>query len=262
MKKVALLLSLAVSVFCFPALSQKVTFSSSNDTIPFGTSSYTADIKVAQFKQIVGAQFSLNWDSTVLSFKDVTNFGFNLSYDDNFGRDQISSGVLRFAWFNGALTGVDLADDTTLFSIEFDVIGDSDSFSDIAFSDEPTAREVYDTSFAVVAADYLNGAVMIGSGGVSNLQADPGQLNIRSISPNPVSSSQESTLQLFLKKADTLDIRIFSINGREVYHHQGFYPAGVQHLDIPSKVLTQSGLYIIQIHNNRFITTDKLIITE
>ncbi len=50
------------------------------------------------------------------------DFGVNFSQDDNFGTDQAAKGILRFAWFNGALTGIDLVDSTPLFTVDFKVI--------------------------------------------------------------------------------------------------------------------------------------------
>jgi hypothetical protein len=261
MNKVALLISLAVSVLCFPAQSQTVTFFSENDTIPVGESDYRAEIKVSDFQQIVGAQFTLHWDSTVLDFADITDFGFDLSYDDNFGREQTSGGILRFAWFNAALTGIDLPDSTTLFTVQFKVRGAESSKSPIAFIDEPTTREVYDTSFAVIPADFSDGSVMVAGSVVNTLQFDPEQLGIRSLVPNPLADGQ-SQLKFFQRRGDTLVLRIVSMSGAEVFRAQGYFAAGEHTFDLPATLFPQTGMYIVQIKNNRFITTDKLLITE
>lgn len=261
MKKVAFLISLAVFLFYLPAQSQKVTFFSENDTISFGQSSYTASIKVADFKSIVGAQFTLTWDSTVLAYSDVTDFGFDLSYDDNFGRDQASSGILRFAWFNASLAGINLPDSATLFSVDFQVVGDPASSSPIAFRDQPTAREVYDTSFAIIPAEFNDGSLMIQSATVSSLSADPTQLDIRSLTPNPM-GGDATQLRFFLRESDTLWLRIVSINGADVYRSRRFFTAGQHSLELPAHIFPGPGMYLVQIHNNRFITTDKLMVTD
>ena len=46
---------------------------------------YKADIQVSNFKFIVGTQFNVAWDSTLLVLDSVGNFGLPLKLDDHFG---------------------------------------------------------------------------------------------------------------------------------------------------------------------------------
>ena len=120
MKKVAFFLLLSLGVF-IQSSAQQVAIFSGQDTINIDQSTYSANIQVANFQQIVGAQFTLRWDTTVLKFFDITDIGSEIiNYDDHFGQDATANGVLRFAWFNNALVGINLPDSATLFKVQFD----------------------------------------------------------------------------------------------------------------------------------------------
>ncbi|NJK82668.1 MAG: hypothetical protein HC912_01490 [Saprospiraceae bacterium] len=73
---------------------------------------FTADVKVVGFKDIIGTQFSLVWDSTVLQLIGVENFGLQGVRNDRFG---LFNGLIRFAWIDDQLSGITVNDSTTIF---------------------------------------------------------------------------------------------------------------------------------------------------
>ena len=65
--------------------AQSVSFWAPKDSILASVDVYRADIQVSNFKFIVGTQFNVAWDSTLLSLDSVGNFGLPLKLDDHFG---------------------------------------------------------------------------------------------------------------------------------------------------------------------------------
>ena len=97
----------------------------SNECIP---------LTVGNFANLISAQFSVNWDPTILSISGVQ--GFNPMVPDlnagNFGWQNfpspngIAAGVMTFSWSDNTFAGVTLPDDAIFFEICFDVIGQLD----------------------------------------------------------------------------------------------------------------------------------------
>ena len=257
MKKVALLLSLFV-VLAAP-LSAQVSFFCSQDTIPASQSAYSAVVSVANYQEIVGTQFTFSWDSTVLEFTGISDINSNYSYNDHFGIDKVSSGILRFAWFDNALTGISLPDSTTLFKVDFEVSGTAGSSSTLLFTDTPVEREVIDTSFERVTSEFHDGLVFFNT--TSNLRTQPSELNISRIQPNPLAGT-DPIIKFYIKETDTLILRVVTMEGRERYYTSLKVNAGDHELKLDQSLFSEAGLYLVTLQSQKFISTHKLLVKK
>ena len=96
----------------------------------------TVDVTVENFTNINAFQYVINWDLSVLEFQQVTNF--NASADINISNfntpnDDPNLEVVTVSVSSPDISGLTLADNTRLFSMEFEVIGDECSVSSLDF---------------------------------------------------------------------------------------------------------------------------------
>jgi gliding motility-associated-like protein len=102
-------------------------------------------VKMDNFDDLLGAQFTLTWGDDVLEFTGVQNFNTTLNVNpSNFGTpDQpaIPDNALTFAWNDPFVTGVTLPDGSTLFDVCFDVVGNDCDSTDLEFINSPTVIE-------------------------------------------------------------------------------------------------------------------------
>jgi hypothetical protein len=106
----------------------------------------TVPIRVEDFEEVTGAQFSLRWDPALLHFKSTGAYGLSELNAANFGTPQsenIDEGTLTFAWDDPDTVGKTLASGATLFSITFTTPGSSAERAEVSFADKPTLRAVY-----------------------------------------------------------------------------------------------------------------------
>ena len=264
MKKVALLLLIllcaSLSVVAQDTSNQVLIFSN-QDTLAVEAESYTAEVRVSNFNQIVGAQFTFQWDSSILSFHSVDQLADFLGLDDNFGRNNVENGQINFAWLDNSLAGVTLPDSSLLFSVKYDVIGEPGTSSPIVFGDSPTAREVYDTSFDIIASRFVDGIAVIGSNTVNSISSDPTQLNISKISPNPA-INENIQAEVFLKAAARLNWRIVGLNGQLIYQTNQNFLAGRHNIELDRSMFPQAGVYILQLSTEYFISSRKIVIQQ
>jgi hypothetical protein len=123
-------------------------------------------VRVTGFSQVASAQFTLGWDPAVLRYVGVGDYGLR---GGSFGATLVESGKLMFAWYDPEAVGQSVADGTTIFSVNFDVIGEAGSVTALELGDSPTKRKV---------AVNLAGAAFGGHNG--SLQVlSPGQVQIR-----------------------------------------------------------------------------------
>lgn len=99
-------------------------------------------LSVKDFTNIISAQFTISWDSTVLAYAKVDNISLPGTDASNFNEDNSASGQLPFVWFNLNGEGTSLEDGTTIFCLYFVAIGELGDSSLIDFTNSPTPIEI------------------------------------------------------------------------------------------------------------------------
>ena len=126
-------------------------------------------LTVGNFINLISAQFSVNWDPTILSISGVQ--GFNPMVPDlnvgNFGWQNfptpngIAPGIMTFSWSDNTFAGVTLADEAIFFEICFDVIGQLDDCSPLDITENPVAFEVVDNNSQQIQLIPDNGKALV-----------------------------------------------------------------------------------------------------
>jgi len=99
---------------------------------------FCMDVEVINFEDIGTAQSGIVWDSTVLMYTGVQDFGLPGLSANLFNTNNVSSGELKFLWFDGTgSTPQTLPDSSVIFSVCFEVIGDLGESTAISFVDLP-----------------------------------------------------------------------------------------------------------------------------
>ncbi|MFK7937140.1 MAG: gliding motility-associated C-terminal domain-containing protein [Saprospiraceae bacterium] len=93
------------------------------------------DVTVADFSNILGFDFSIEWDPSIVSFNDLINLNPNLGGD--FNTNSANLGVLSVTWQETVdlNNGTTIApEDSVLFTICFNVIGNDGEVTDLTFT--------------------------------------------------------------------------------------------------------------------------------
>ena len=109
------------------------------------------DITVEDFEDMIGGQFTLNFDASVLEFDQITDFALPGQNALTFNTMFANLGYISMLWTNpDLLNGESLADGAVLFTICFNVIGIPGEDSPIVFANSPTSIDFYHESGAEV----------------------------------------------------------------------------------------------------------------
>lgn len=161
------------SFFTAPAVCGSfVIFADSVIGVTNGTVS--VPVRAKTFVNLIGAQGTVQWNTSVVTFDTVSNFGLPNMAISSFGLTQTASGSLTFSWDDPTFIGVTVPDSTILFQLEFDVVGLPGTNTPVSFLNSPTPLEFIDNNFMPIAYSSVNGEVDIPLGancGVLGLSA-------------------------------------------------------------------------------------------
>lgn len=250
---------LCVSMLCISQAQSAVTTLIAPTATVQPSTIYKADIKITNFKKIVGMQFTVNWDASILSFREVKNFTLSGNPNaESFGKTKTTAGMLAFQWFDESLQGRTLADSTILFSIEYEVIGGANSFTSLTFTDDIALREVADFSLEAIPAAYHPGTINIALATQTHTyNSAPHLVKVDDSFPNPFHDVTQ--IQIELKTPTQARLLIQNVQGQTVYEEQRSFPSGAHTLRLTKEMFPAAGTYQYTILSADFIITQKVI---
>ncbi len=158
----------------FSGVSTDLTLTAeSGDVEPGG--SICVPISVANFEDVVGMSFTINYDETQLSFDQATNLTDGLplfTTAANIGHP--SPGFVTVNWFENSLNPTTLPDGEVLFELCFTAIGPDGACSDIEFTSDIAAIEFSDVDENVIPAFFEKGTICIEDSVPGQVQVEVG----------------------------------------------------------------------------------------
>jgi hypothetical protein len=117
-------------------------------------------MKAVDFNDIAAIQGTIQFDPTALTFSTVNYFGLPGMNISSFNISQAASGKITFSWLDmsGSGTGVDMADSTALFTLQF-THSCTAGTSSVDIVNSPTPVEVDDATFNVLPTTLVSGSV-------------------------------------------------------------------------------------------------------
>ncbi|HLP93482.1 MAG TPA: HYR domain-containing protein [Saprospiraceae bacterium] len=152
-----ILLLIAAGVFSNRSQAQTVILKADTIEVPCTSSdTFLVPIRLDNFTNISGLQFTLQWDTARLDYAYTTQLNPNfvgVGFDTS--ATILAEGKLTFAWTD--LAGVSVPNDAILFQVAFRRIGGPPT--PVSFVNTPTDIAVFDNQFNQVDAQTINGLV-------------------------------------------------------------------------------------------------------
>lgn len=169
----------------------------------------SVNFKVSDFTDIVGMQFSIRWDPTILSFSSLENVTTGLRDFDAFALNTdakwTNDGTIIVNWFDTGANPNTLPDGTTMFTINFDIVGGAGSTTTITIGDEPRKIEIIDSG--------ENNVGLQTSGGVFTASGTGSGSSIRLIGSDEVGATGENVcVEVSVQGFDNISGMQFSLN--------------------------------------------------
>lgn len=240
-------------LFAIFNLSAQATITTPNmDVDP--NSTIQLDVKVASTDSIVGMQFTLRWDPTVLNYEKISELVLpsTMGLSNHFG--DLGNGVLTFVWTEESLQGIPLGTDATIFTIEFKVIGSNNSSTLVEISDDPTLVEIA-TADEVLDVTLDSGTVSVGA--VSTTESLTTDFTLFQNTLNPVTNFTNITFEL--KNRTEANLSIYNTSGKLILV-QSTNGSGLQTITIQRDAFPAAGTYFYELKTDNAIARRKLIV--
>jgi hypothetical protein len=203
-------------------------------------------VKVRRFKNLVSAQLSIKWDSTVVQYLGVDNFGIStIALAANFGTIGARPDKINFTWVDNNITPQTIADDNSLFNIKFKLIGKKGQGTPLLFDGsffEFQNKDAKDAKFG-----FANGVINIGQSIATGESPFKGGVATMP-SPNPF--HDETSIQLELTENQDITIRVFDLTGKNIYSQTSTYEVGTQFVRINKNNIQDSGTYFYRLETS------------
>jgi len=210
------------------------------------------DFTVKNFKDIIGYQFTLNFDPEVLDFQRVEMGELTSLSVSNFGFRLLDEGILTTSWNDAA--PANLPDAAVLFSLIFTTKEKANRSEVLHLSSDFTKAEAYFES-----GELLDLALNFES---SSLIPHASSLKI---TPNPF---RETTVIGFTLpeapqvQAQEVTLTVSDAAGRLVKTYGGSFAAGYNELKISKLDLPTAGAYFFRLQTRTEVVTGKLLLVE
>jgi hypothetical protein len=144
-----------------PATTGNIYLSLTSQTATKGSQACLA-VTARGFKKIVSMQYTLQWDKSVLKFREVKGFNLSGLSAANFGAQLAEKeGLLTHAWLDMNVKGIDKPDGDKLYELCFDVVGAPGSKSLIQFTGKPTVFEFTNVNSEFLELKPENGTIEV-----------------------------------------------------------------------------------------------------
>ncbi len=206
--------------------------------------SIIVDFKSSDFKNILGYQFTIDFDVTQLEIIDVIPGALENLSTENFGLVNAQEGMITSSWNSGA--ALDMDEDAILFSLVFQASENVLLSEVLNVSSRMTKAESYDNNAEVmdVVFNFEN-------------QVSTTEFEVYQNTPNPFTTN--TTIAFNLPQADEVTLTITNVAGKVLKVITGNYTKGNNTIEISANELNGAGVMIYRLDSGDFTTTKKMI---
>ena len=259
MRCFATLLLLLFTVFNVSA-SEDTVYIEMQDLVVNNGEEFTLDVVISGFENVVGAQFTVNYDENVIDYLGVDNFAIaSINENNNFGIPNPHNGTISFLWYDFLAQGVTLDDESTLFRMSFRGIGSMGDCTHVNLDTSSTILNVIEfsnTDGEVMPVVVTKGSVCIET--VNSIDFDINDFNIGSFNPSVV--GDQSTLTIESPVSQRINYTMLDLTGKVVSSGMTDLVTGTNNIvfdgdDLPYK----SGTYFVEFKIGNYKIARKFI---
>ena len=209
-------------------------------------------VSAVGFDEIVGYQFTLEFDIDKFSFRSVNIPAGSHLQHENFGYVATDDGMISVSWNQGY--GTDVDEEAVLFELEFLSLGKGRTAGQLSLSDIALHSEAYVDSDVIEVVDLDIFSVDAAS------PAQVEEFALMQNRPNPFNESTE--IPFYLPSEGMVEVMIHAMDGQMVYTTKQHFPQGIHTIRVYNKALPVAGVYYYTVITDKFRATRKMTLLD
>ncbi|MBK9257396.1 MAG: T9SS type A sorting domain-containing protein [Saprospiraceae bacterium] len=201
------------------------------------------NVKADNFKDIVGTQFTLNFDATSMEFVNITGGALAIK-SDNVNVNQAQNGRLAISWNQNA--GLTLNADQNLFTIEFRATTNNTISRILSISSDITKSEAYTNLLEEMNLEM-------------EFRTQNSNLTFELLQNNPNPFTDQTIIGFVLPEQAIAKLTIYDVTGKVVSSLSSTYPKGNNEVIINADELNASGVLFYELESNGSKAIRKMI---
>lgn len=208
----------------------------------------TVDFTANDFANLVGYQFTLEFNKNALDFVNVEAGALPQLSTENFGLDLVENGIITTSWDN--ISATDLENDAVLFSVTFNANSSASLSELLTVTSGYTSAEAYDADLNLynVSIEFRNG---------DNTVNTADQFALFQNRPNPFASS--TIVSFNLPEAGDATLTVYDVAGKVLKVIDATYAKGYNEVSISAGELANSGILYYELTSAGHKATKKMI---
>ena len=204
-------------------------------------------IKSKKLQEVMGFQFTLNWDKNQLQFDSISNNTLGVFYGDRLKNE----GLLAVSWNDPKAQRRNLKEGEILFELVFHTTNKFNK-TFMGLGDGITPREAFDGNYLLLGMKLDASPIM-----KNNVALDKYSDELK-VFPNP--ANRKFTVSFESKKVEVATIRLIDSKGALKYEKQITTMKGLNHYEILLNQFFSTSTYYIQLLQGDFTKTAKLVL--
>jgi len=206
-------------------------------------------IRSKKLQEVMGFQFTLNWDKSQLLFDSIANNVLGVFYGDRW-KDE---GMLSVSWNDPNAQRRNLKENELLFELVYKASSQL-SRTSLKLSDDKIGREAFDGKYMLL-------GMQLDAAPIMKMNAIPEGLNSAlRVYPNP--AGRKFTVEYQSKTAGDGQLRLFDAGGKVIHEQEVKVKSGLNSYEVMLNSQPASSTYILQMVQGIDVKTSKVVISN
>ncbi|MFT4972600.1 MAG: hypothetical protein ACI9JY_001804 [Saprospiraceae bacterium] len=209
----------------------------------------TIPFKATDFKDIIGYQFSLEFEENLLEFVEMQAGELKDLTTDNFGFTQLQNGIVTSSWHTTGQPAL-VDDGKTIFYMEFKALADVELKDIIRINSAATVAEGYN-----VAEELLDIRLQFNDAG-NTAKA----FELLQNRPNPFAETTE--IGFYLPNASSVNLTVFDLSGKVLKTYAKYMEVGHHKMKVDRADLPAMGVLYYRLETAEDTATRKMVVIK
>ncbi|MBP7272816.1 MAG: T9SS type A sorting domain-containing protein [Saprospiraceae bacterium] len=210
---------------------------------------YTVNFRANDFKDILGYQFTMNFNNEVVEFVSLKEGELAGLSNDNFGLGMVNEGIITSSWNSNDY--VNMKDDAVLFSVTFRAKQNATLSDVVSIGSRYTAAEAYSKR-----SDNMQVGIQFGNAATATTE----EFALYQNQPNPFKG--ETAIRFYLPEATSATLTIYDIAGKVLKVIDSDYAKGTHEVKVSKAELQANGVVYYRLQTPKYNATKKMLIVE